>query len=141
MPLRSQLLKPRIHPALLHQHLKFLPTAPFYPGTFHWSQPDLGMGARPGPLSHAACCLLPSGRHVAVFGGYRSGSGLLNELWVLDLDRWEWSQPEVAGDIPRARRGHVMEALGDLVVVHGGYDGQAHSNDLYVLVSGSGGQK
>lgn len=72
---------------------------------------------------------------MALFGGYRSGSGLLNELWVLDLDHWEWSQPEVAGDPPRARRGHVMEALGDLVVVHGGFDGQAHLGDLYVLVS------
>jgi hypothetical protein len=92
------------------------------------------MGSRPGPLSHATCCLLPSNRHVAVFGGYRSGSGLLNELWVLDLEWWQWSQPEVAGDVPQARRGHVMEALGDVVIVHGGYDGQAHLDDLYVLV-------
>ena len=47
-----------------------------------------------------------------VFGGYRSSTGLLNELLVFDLNTLEWRQPTVAGDVPTPRRGHAGEAQG-----------------------------
>jgi dynein heavy chain len=46
-----------------------------------------------------------------------------NDLYVLDCDTFEWSQPETSGTPPEPRGGHQAALMGanDLIMVFGGW--------------------
>lgn len=52
----------------------------------------------PSGRSHHSLCLWGARRCVVLFGGYTSGAGCLNDLWVLSLDDCTWWQPAAAGE-------------------------------------------
>eukprot|EP00042_Codosiga_hollandica_P030927 m.183292 g.183292 ORF g.183292 m.183292 type:complete len:284 (-) comp53495_c0_seq5:611-1462(-) len=61
------------------------------------------------------------GTRAFVFGGGSQGTDAVedSQLHVLDLEQFAWSQPAVRGSPPSLRHGHIMCAVGPLVLVHG----------------------
>jgi hypothetical protein len=73
--------------------------------------------------SHAAC-LIPERNYMVVFGG-QNATGLLNDLWILDLNEYVWIRPTVIGYGPSPRSGHTLVYDQDRrkIYLFGGYDG------------------
>ncbi|GAM26406.1 hypothetical protein SAMD00019534_095810, partial [Acytostelium subglobosum LB1] len=69
------------------------------------------------------------------FGNYQ----VLGDLHVLDTNTLTWEKPVVTGDIPCARSGHCMTAIGNKLFMFGGgiwneVDGWTHKfNDIFVF--------
>jgi len=87
------------------------------------------------PRYYHSCNVI--GSKAYVFGGY-NGSSLLNDLYVLNIDNLEWSNPVVRGDIPTPRCGHSSVSIGSRLFVFGGSVEDPMSNphcnnDLYVF--------
>lgn len=85
----------------------------------------------------------PVRRRMVIFGGFPSGSPLVNDTWTLPLDPpFEWSRIYTSGPIPTARVGHVAiyEPALDAMLVHSGTDpsGSAVPDEIWKLnLSGS----
>ncbi|KAI7839120.1 hypothetical protein COHA_007124 [Chlorella ohadii] len=98
--------------------------------TWRWSRPETS-GTAPGPRSaHAAA--LYSDRYMLVFGG-GSVAHCNNELWMLDTETMEWSQPEAEGPVPPPRAGHAGAILGDTWFIVGGGNNTSGCADMYAL--------
>ena len=75
---------------------------------------------------------------ILVFGGYRSSTQRLNDVWVLDTAKDKWSQPLAAGHTAPCPRGaHAATLVGRKLYAFGGYGGDGFArqdfNDLYAL--------
>ena len=88
-----------------------------------------------------------------IFGGFRNENMRLNDLWIFDVVKWGWSQPNKEhnkeASVPNAmnmtawpncpspRGGHSATVFGDYIYIFGGYGGYGYSrrdlDDLYVL--------
>lgn len=79
---------------------------------------------------------LAAGRQLFVIGGWL-GSGPLaaDDLHVLDLTRWQWSQPSVQGVGPGPCNMHTADYLPHLraILLFRGGDGREYLNDLHAL--------
>ncbi|EGC36354.1 hypothetical protein DICPUDRAFT_77981 [Dictyostelium purpureum] len=73
----------------------------------------------PPPRYFHSCS--PINNRVYIFGGY-SGSQLLNDLYILNIESMEWIQPHPKGDIPSPRAGHTSAVIGNnrYIAVFGG---------------------
>ena len=73
-------------------------------------------------------------RWLLVFGGRDADEHALNDVFVFELDKSSWFCPSIGGNLPRARSGHLAEAVGKYLIVHGGHasDG-ARLNDTWML--------
>ncbi len=74
-------------------------------------------------------------RRMIVFGGY-DGTSALGDTWVLDLSGTPaWTRLDVPGPAPSARWGHgaAWDAIGDRMIVFGGYDGTSALGDTWQL--------
>lgn len=90
-------------------------------------------GAAPGPRSDHVAALIAGGRHMAVFGG-GSHSICYNDIYVLDLETYEWTQPEVHGDVlPVPRAGHAAALVGSKWYIVGGGDNKGGVAETMVL--------
>jgi hypothetical protein len=88
---------------------------------FKWTHLD-PKGAGPGPRAEHA--FLPTGPdHLSVVGGIDgAGQYVPDAVYLLDLGFGYWSQPHVAGDIPRPKRGSALSGFVDGWAVHYGGD-------------------
>lgn len=69
---------------------------------------------------------------MVVFGGHALG-GRTNDLFLLDLSAWQWSQPATAGNAPSPRQASaICIGHGNLLFVHGGRNTFV-LEDLHVL--------
>jgi hypothetical protein len=80
-----------------------------------------------------------------VFGGCTSSGykNSKNDIFVLNLDTFEWSKPKISGNFPTPRHGHSMTVIGESrVALFGGavesldYHGKTcvnRYNDLHIL--------
>lgn len=71
-------------------------------------------------------------RYLLVFGGC-SHSTCFNDLYVLDLDTMEWSQPETRGDYVSPRAGHSGITVNGNWYIVGGGDNKNGALDTLVL--------
>ena len=72
-------------------------------------------------------------RLLLIFGGH-SGKVHLHDLHVLDVGALVWSQPVVSGPThPPGLRGHSGTMVGRSLVVFGGFDGRARTNETWLL--------
>ena len=62
----------------------------------------------PCPRSLAACCLDAERNALIVFGGEAGRGVRLNDLFLLDLAAWHWSQPICVGTCPSPRQAPAM---------------------------------
>jgi hypothetical protein len=99
-----------------------------------WIHPKV-TGSPPAP--RASVCSSMIKRKLFIFGGGRkwSDSGdnrLFNDFFVYDVDKNEWQDLTVHGDIPAPREGHTAVEYDKKLFIFGGTDGSTNYNDLYV---------
>lgn len=74
--------------------------------------------------------------YIAVFGGNSQGQAYLNDLWLLNLQDWSWSQPTTSGDCPSRRFTHSSFLLpsadgsSDKFAIWAGADRELFPTDL-----------
>lgn len=71
-------------------------------------------------------------RYLLLFGG-SSHSTCFNDLYVLDLQTMEWSEPEIRGDFATPRAGHCGVIIDENWFVVGGGDNRGGSLETLVL--------
>eukprot|EP01116_Phalansterium_solitarium_P003899 TRINITY_DN14736_c0_g1_i1.p1 TRINITY_DN14736_c0_g1~~TRINITY_DN14736_c0_g1_i1.p1 ORF type:complete len:616 (+),score=156.43 TRINITY_DN14736_c0_g1_i1:213-2060(+) len=91
-------------------------------------------GTPPSPrYAHTATAV---GKRLVVFGGF-NGSRYLDDVHVLDVERMQWSSPQVKGAIPAARYAHsaTLVTIGNSrkLYVFGGCGETSVFNELFVL--------
>ncbi|XP_002741551.1 uncharacterized protein LOC100373945 [Saccoglossus kowalevskii] len=70
-----------------------------------------------------------------IFGGGQAGAHPVGDrqVHVFNAVTTSWSQPNVKGNPPKPRHGHIMVAIGNKIYVHGGMAGQTFYDDLHEL--------
>lgn len=123
--------------------------------TFYWTKVPTSTSvlSMPSPVRGAAGTIaaltVPEARwkhsataindtHILIFGGYRSSTQRLNDVWVLDTAKDKWSQPLATGRVqPSPRGAHAAALVGHKLYIFGGYGGEGFArqdfNDLYAL--------
>jgi hypothetical protein len=100
-----------------------------------WSTPCV-TGTPPSPRTHHTAASI--GNELYVFGGGQTGADPVQDvqIHVFDSGRHEWRQPECQGTPPSPRHGHVMAAIGNLIIIHGGMAGSTFYDDLFIFKTG-----
>mmetsp|Transcript_10386 Transcript_10386/g.12158 ORF Transcript_10386/g.12158 Transcript_10386/m.12158 type:complete len:712 (+) Transcript_10386:244-2379(+) len=76
----------------------------------------------------------PDGRYIFTFGGSDANGVCTNQLHILNVDRLEWSNPEmVMGAKPAPREGHCAAMFGRFLVISGGWNENGRLGDTHVL--------
>ena len=70
-----------------------------------------------------------------VYSGGQSGSDPVGDRQVhcFDVATQAWSTLNIRGDSPKPRHGHLVVAVGNKILVHGGMSGSTFYDDLLVL--------
>eukprot|EP00698_Gefionella_okellyi_P026171 TRINITY_DN9886_c0_g1_i2.p1 TRINITY_DN9886_c0_g1~~TRINITY_DN9886_c0_g1_i2.p1 ORF type:complete len:871 (-),score=239.72 TRINITY_DN9886_c0_g1_i2:53-2665(-) len=98
-------------------------------GRMRWQRPIL-RGVLPTARGWQSCA--SRGRQIYVFGGY--SSGVANDLWMLDVDKKQWTYIDVPETTcPSARESHAMTMIADRLYLYGGFDGQQRFDGLYCI--------
>uniref|UniRef100_A0A8D0G4Z0 Rab9 effector protein with kelch motifs n=1 Tax=Sphenodon punctatus TaxID=8508 RepID=A0A8D0G4Z0_SPHPU len=98
-----------------------------------WESPEV-TGMRPSPRTfHTSSAAI--GDKLYVFGGGDKGAEPVKDqqIHVFDAATLTWSQPEVTGDPPAPRHGHVVVAVGTKLFIHGGLAGDKFYDDLFCI--------
>jgi len=115
----------------------------YNPATFTWKnikKTEQNGTFPPSRTNHAAAAV---GNKMYLFGGNNNNEAgayqVLDDFYCLDTDTLTWSKPETTGDIPCARSGHCMTAIGKKLYMFGGGVWNETSgwvekfNDVYVF--------
>ncbi len=99
--------------------------------TLTWISPRNVAGAP--PMARNAQTVVAVGAKLWLYGGH-SGQRHLKDTHVFCTEALEWSTPELTGGAPPGLRGHTASLYaGDRIVLFGGYDGTARSNEVFIL--------
>ncbi|EDL13348.1 F-box protein 42, isoform CRA_a [Mus musculus] len=63
---------------------------------------------------HSSCVI---GDKMIVFGGSLGSRQMSNEVWVLDLEQWAWSKPNISGPSPHPRGGQSQIVIDDTTLL------------------------
>ncbi len=98
-----------------------------------WFEPTT-IGVAPNARTDASAIWDPLRNRMLVFGG-AIGTVRQNDLWSLDLATFTWSHLFPGGTTPTVRSDHVAvyDRVRDRMLVFGGTNGTAPTNDLYAL--------
>jgi dynein heavy chain len=117
-----------------------------------WMRVVVAAQDSPMPRWGHTTCLFDN-TQLLVFGGHHSAEHRLNDVWMFDVIKWGWSQPNSDHcreameanalshskwpNVPSPRGHHSATMIGDKMYVFGGYGGFGYSrrelDDLYVL--------
>jgi hypothetical protein len=82
---------------------------------------------------------------MTIFGGYRSGNVVLNDVWTLSNANglggtYTWTSSSFTGSTPSKRYFHiaVYNATDDRMTIFGGYNDSSFFNDVWVLSDATG---
>ncbi|KAG8908914.1 hypothetical protein FRB99_000017 [Tulasnella sp. 403] len=121
-----------------HQRIKFrhTPHLPHYEAErvpaamMHWSKAPVH-GALPTRSMRAHTVTMVD--HMAwVFGGC-DDRGCWRDVWCFDIETFQWSHPEMLGELPPPCRAHTATLVDRKIYVFGGGEGPTYYNDLYIL--------
>eukprot|EP00698_Gefionella_okellyi_P011837 TRINITY_DN3147_c0_g1_i1.p1 TRINITY_DN3147_c0_g1~~TRINITY_DN3147_c0_g1_i1.p1 ORF type:complete len:4003 (-),score=857.71 TRINITY_DN3147_c0_g1_i1:159-12167(-) len=103
------------------------------PSGWRWEKSPEGKGeVPPERSSHSATAI--NDKEVLVFGGQvcKTTLQLFNDIYILNLDKWEWRKPLTTGASPAPRGRHTANLYNGKLYVFGGY-GQANTvfGDLF----------
>ena len=103
-----------------------------------WTEMKPSGGELMQPRSDHTTAVLGDGTQLAVFGGH-DGRHYLNDFWILNIEKQQWSSPKIVMDpLPSQRACCSLMACasreGDTeLYLVGGFDGDNHLNDLWKL--------
>lgn len=66
-----------------------------------------------------------------LFGGKKDEDDRRNDLWILDLETYQWSIIQTKGDKISSRAGHSMAECKGMIYIYGGFDGKSELDDLW----------
>uniref|UniRef100_H9G8E9 Rab9 effector protein with kelch motifs n=1 Tax=Anolis carolinensis TaxID=28377 RepID=H9G8E9_ANOCA len=98
-----------------------------------WEKPEV-RGVPPSVRTfHTSTAAI--GDRLYVFGGGDKGADPVQDqqLHIFDSATLTWLQPEVSGQAPTPRHGHVMVAVGNRLFVHGGLASDTFYGDLFSI--------
>ncbi|HLO88965.1 MAG TPA: kelch repeat-containing protein, partial [Nostocaceae cyanobacterium] len=88
-------------------------------------------------FGHSGICYQES---MIIFGGeHVENDQTLNDIHILDLKTWTWTQPQTSGEIPSPRSFHTAILFNDQMLIWGGSQEArdatyiCNDNDLYIL--------
>ncbi|GAB1289168.1 F-box only protein 42 [Apodemus speciosus] len=87
----------------------------------------------PPPMAGHSSCVI--GDKMIVFGGSLGSRQMSNEVWVLDLEQWAWSKPNISGPSPHPRGGQSQIVIDEAtILILGGCGGpNALFKDAWLL--------
>ncbi|TVU27646.1 hypothetical protein EJB05_19142 [Eragrostis curvula] len=98
--------------------------------TMMWEEVKTAKGGPAARYDHSAAVY--ADQYLMIFGG-SSHSTCFNDLYLLDLETLEWSQPETQGAHISPRSGHAGTMIGENWYIVGGGDNASGSTDTIVM--------
>lgn len=96
-----------------------------------WDSPSDGC-IKPCPRAgHAAVSYKT---YMYIYGGCNEDNDRLNDIWRLDLTKFDWEEIKIKDEVPTGRSGHSAVVYKDTMIVFGGLkDLIKETNDMYTL--------
>lgn len=107
--------------------------------TNQWFVPDVKGDIPPGCAAYG---LVTAGTRLLIFGGMMEYGKYSNELYQLEISKWEWKKIPPKSKLPSARLGHSFTLIGERVYLFGGLENASddpkeniprYLNDLHCL--------
>ena len=97
-----------------------------------WSTVEPTGTVPPARTFHNGACI---GDKLIVYGGGERGAEPVSDknTYAFDVTERRWSVLKLHGDAPKPRHGHLMVAVSNCVLLHGGMSGSSFFDDLHVL--------
>lgn len=99
--------------------------------TLKWMRPTIQSKRVPGGRSGHKMVYLNN--LLWLFGGIDSHGTYLNDIYTLNLVKWQWSSVPIAGKMPAPRAFHSMDVLKTRIAVFGGYSFSRCHDDVAIL--------
>jgi ankyrin repeat protein/serine/threonine protein kinase len=99
--------------------------------TLKWMKPTIQSKRVPGGRSGHKMVFLHN--LVWLFGGIDSHGTYLNDIYTLNLEKWQWSSVPISGKMPAPRAFHSMDVLKTKIAVYGGYSFSKCHDDVALL--------
>lgn len=100
--------------------------------TLEWSKLSAS-GVPPSRRAWHTAVYVESMRGILVFGGRGVADQCYNDMHILDTDAMAWRQLTTKGRPPPPRGGHTCVVLDDMLIVWGGYGGDAFFDDMFMF--------
>ncbi|XP_073937329.1 F-box only protein 42 isoform X1 [Castor canadensis] len=127
----------RPSPYPLHQPERFFDEIHTYSPSKNWWNCIVTTHGPPPMAGHSSCVIDDK---MIVFGGSLGSRQMSNDVWVLDLEQWAWSKPNISGPSPHPRGGQSQIVIDDTtILILGGCGGpNALFKDAWLLHMHSG---
>uniref|UniRef100_A0A9L0SNV6 F-box protein 42 n=1 Tax=Equus caballus TaxID=9796 RepID=A0A9L0SNV6_HORSE len=127
----------RPSPYPLHQPERFFDEIHTYSPSKNWWNCIVTTHGPPPMAGHSSCVIDDK---MIVFGGSLGSRQMSNDVWVLDLEQWAWSKPNISGPSPHPRGGQSQIVIDDAtILILGGCGGpNALFKDAWLLHIHSG---
>ncbi|XP_058017402.1 F-box only protein 42 [Ahaetulla prasina] len=122
----------RPSPYPLHQPERFFDEIHTYSPSKNWWNCVVTTHGPPPMAGHSSCVIQD---RMIVFGGSLGSRQMSSDVWVLDLEHWTWSKPNISGPGPHPRGGQSQIVIDDeTILVLGGCGGpNALFKDAWLL--------
>ncbi|CAN2387985.1 F-box only protein 42 [Pristimantis euphronides] len=122
----------RPSPYPLHQPERFFDEIHTYSPSKNWWNCIVTTHGPPPMAGHSSCVI---GDKMIVFGGSLGSRQMSNDVWVLDIEQWSWSKPNISGPSPHPRGGQSQIVIdNETILILGGCGGpNALFKDAWLL--------
>ncbi|XP_068018840.1 F-box only protein 42 isoform X3 [Melanerpes formicivorus] len=122
----------RPSPYPLHQPERFFDEIHTYSPSKNWWNCIVTTHGPPPMAGHSSCVIEDK---MIVFGGSLGSRQMSNDVWVLDLEQWSWSKPNISGPSPHPRGGQSQIVIdNETILILGGCGGpNALFKDAWLL--------
>lgn len=122
----------RPSPYPLHQPERFFDEIHTYSPSKNWWNCIVTTHGPPPMAGHSSCVI---GDRMIVFGGSLGSRQMSNDVWMLDMEQWSWSKPNISGPSPHPRGGQSQIIVDhETILILGGCGGpNALFKDAWLL--------
>ncbi|KFW94333.1 F-box only protein 42, partial [Phalacrocorax carbo] len=121
----------RPSPYPLHQPERFFDEIHTYSPSKNWWNCIVTTHGPPPMAGHSSCVIEDK---MIVFGGSLGSRQMSNDVWVLDLEQWAWSKPNISGPSPHPRGGQSQIVIDNETILILGGCGGPNANAPYPLI-------
>ncbi|KAJ7397072.1 F-box only protein 42 [Pitangus sulphuratus] len=123
----------RPSPYPLHQPERFFDEIHTYSPSKNWWNCIMTTHGPPPMAGHSSCVIEDK---MIVFGGSLGSRQMSNDVWVLDLEQWAWSKPNISGPSPHPRGGQSQIVIdNETILILGGCGGPNAVGQCVVVFS------